>query len=182
MNESRDTDLLIDIARLLKKYGPEPFDALSQRLKDGRFLHDLTALLDASAQIGRRAERPIGAKPKTPRHTTRLEEMLARCEIDNPEKAAALRQVREKLASKALLPSLRDICNFADDNGLPIITAKSRDKAVGLLILAMAALPTERVTSLLARSSPTGSKGERSLEGWTDVILGKRDKEPPEGD
>lgn len=176
MSESRDIDLLADIVRLLAKHGPEPFEALAQRLREGRFLNDLLALLEASSQVGRRSSRLLGSKTKSKRVSGGLDEILKQCEAENPDKARALRQLHEKLVSKKLLPTLRDIRHFAEDNGLPAISAKARDKAILPLIRAMISVPVERMTSLIARGSQLEEKGGRTLEGWADVILSKRDR------
>lgn len=180
MSGSRDTDLLVDIARLLAKHGPEPFEVLAQRLKDGRLLNDLVALLEVSAHAGRRSTRPLVARGKDQRESKGLGELLKQCEAENPDKARALRQLHERLTSRTLLPTLRHIRDFAHDNGLPLITSKSRDKAIIPLVRAMVAMPVERIVSLLERSSELEEKGGRTLEGWTGVILGKRDRGPRE--
>lgn len=177
MSESRDIDLLADIARLLIKHGPESFEALAQRLREGKLLNDLVALLEASSHAGRASSRPLGSKPKGKRDSGGgLDAILKQCEAENPDKARALLQLHEKLVSKQLLPTLRDIHHFAEDNGLPTISAKSRDKAILPLIRAMASVPVERMTSLIARGAQLEEKGGRSLEGWTDVILSKKDR------
>ena len=180
MSESRDIDLLADIARLLVRHGPEPFEALAQRLREGRLLNDLVALLEASSQVGRRSSRPLGSKPKGKKDSGGLDEAMKQCEAENPDQARALRQFHEKLISKKLLPTLRDIHHFAEDNGLPVISAKSRDKATLLLVRAMISVPVERMTSLITRGSQLEEKRGRSLEGWTDVILAKRERGSPE--
>ncbi len=176
MSERNDIDLLADIVRLLVKHGPQPFEDLAQRLRDGRLLNDLVALLDASAQAGRRSKRPLGSKRTAVPGKIGINEILKRCETENPEKADALRQVHAELVAGTLLPTLREIRHFAEDSGLPAVTAKSRGKAILPLVRAMVPMSLERITALMARASRLEQKEGRSLEGWTDVILGTKNK------
>jgi hypothetical protein len=176
VSEQSDINLLADIARLIVKHGPQPFEDLAQRLRDGRLIDDLAALLDASAQAGRQSKRPLGSKHTGAKALIGINEILRQCEVESPEKAHSLRQLHEKLIAGTLLPTLRDIRHFAEDNGLPTVTAKSRNKAILSLIRAVSSLPLERITSLMVRALQLEQKGERTLEGWTDVILGSRNK------
>ncbi len=176
MSESRNNGLLIDLARLLAKHGPEAFEALARRIRDGQFQSDLLALLETSAQAGRQTKRLLGHKAESQKESMGLSELLKQCEAEDPSKSDALRQIHEKLTAKRLLPSLRFIRDFAHDNGLPRIAATSREKAIIPLMRGMLSLPRERIVSLLEQASRLEEKGGRTLEGWTGVILGKRDR------
>lgn len=176
MSDLSDIDLLADIVRLLVKHGPQPFEDLAQRLREGRLVNDLAALLDASAQAGRRSKRPLGLKRTRAEGMIGVNEILKRCEVESPERAHTLRHLHEKLVAGTLLPTLRDIRHFAEDSGLPRVTARSRDKAILPLMRAIVSIPLDRIAALLARTSQLEEKGGRTLEGWTDVILGTRNK------
>jgi hypothetical protein len=180
VSKSRYTDLLRDIARLLAKYGPEPFEELAAHLSGGRFLNDLLMLLETSALAGRRSTRPLGRKRKDQRESKGLGSLLKQCEDQNPDKARALQKVYESLVSKRLLPTLRQIRDFAKDNGLPPIKATSRDKAIVPLVRGMISMPFEQIVSVLERDSHFEEKGDRTLEGWTNVILGRHGRAPRE--
>ena len=180
MNESRYTDLLADVARLLAKYGPEPFEELAGHFRDERFLNDLLVLLETSAHAGRRSTRPLGRKRKDQRESKGLGKLLKQCEAEDPDKARALEKVYESLMSKRLLPTLRQIRDFAKDNGLPPIKATSRDKAIIPLVRGMVSMPFERIVSVLERDSHFEEKGDRTLEGWTNVILSRHGRGPRE--
>lgn len=176
MSENKDIELLADIVRLLKKYGPKPFEDLARSLKEGHLLDDLVALLNASAQAGRRSKSPSEEKRTTTKEHSGVHELLRRCEAESPEKARALEQLHKKLVAKTVLPTLRDIRRFAEDSGLPPITATSREKAILLLLHSLASAPLDLIKSLVARASQMGEKGDRTLEGWTGIILGSRNK------
>jgi hypothetical protein len=180
VSESRYTDLLVEIARLLTKYGPEPFEELARHIRDERFLNDLLVLLETSAHAGRRSTRPLGTKRKAKTESKGLGKLLKQCEAEDPDKARALEKVYESLMSKRLLPTLRQIRDFAKDNGLPPIKATSRDKAIVPLVRGMVSMPSERIVSVLERDSHFEEKGDRTLEGWTNVILSRHGRGPRE--
>ncbi len=180
MSKSRYMDLLEDIVRLLKKYGPEPFEELAGQIRDGRFLNDLLILVETSAIAGRRSTRPLGRKRKDQRESKGLGKLLKQCEDQDPDKARALQKVYESLVSKRLLPTLRQIRDFAKDNGLPPIKATSREKAIVPLVRGMISMPFEQIVSVLERDSHFEEKGDRTLEGWTNVILSRHGRGPRE--
>ena len=53
MNEGSELDLLMDLSKLLKKYGPETFDRLGEQLSAPEFVAQLTGLLSGMARIAR---------------------------------------------------------------------------------------------------------------------------------
>ena len=67
MNEGREFDLLVDLSKLLKKYGPEVFDQLAKQLSAPEFAERLTKLLSGAARImpAVPATRP-SSRPKPP--------------------------------------------------------------------------------------------------------------------
>ncbi len=175
MSQWTDVDLLNDLARLLVKHGPDAFESLSVRLRDGSLVDQLVVVVDSFAQAGRRSNR-ITRTGRAPRPGAGIGKLVQEYEVDNPEKAALLSRVYEALMRKALLPSLGEIRHFVEDNGLSRISADSRDKAVLPFVRSVAAWPTDRIISLLDEVSDFQPSGERTLEGWAGVILKDREK------
>ncbi len=180
MSSRKNLELLSDIAQLLIKHGPNSFEGLAQLLREDRFLDDLVALLNASAKAGRRSKRPLGPKQIQAERSRGLNALLKHCESESPDKARALDHLYKKLVSKTVLPTLRDIRNFTEDNGMPPIIATSRQKAILPLLRSIVSAPPERITSLLETALSNEEKGERTLEGWTGLILGSNSKGTPE--
>ncbi len=52
MNEGAEFDLLVDLAKLLQKYGPETFDRLAEQLSAPGFVERMTELLSGAAPCG----------------------------------------------------------------------------------------------------------------------------------
>lgn len=176
MSEDRDIELLADIARLLKKYGPEPFEKLAQKLNEGELIENLLSILEVSARTGRQSKTSLGKK-RSPAKKNGITELLQNIEKDDPKKANLLKQFHQSLVGKAILPTLKDIRHFAEDNGLKPIKATGREKAILPLLRDMAEIPVDRISRMVSRLPQTAEEGGRTLEGWAGVILGSRHKD-----
>lgn len=170
MKTQRELDLLVDLAKLLKKYGPEPFESLAASISSPEMAQHLSSILTQVAKTGRtipktkrKAEQKRG--PSVPRSLTALESV-------EPEKYQLLMNFYTKLIRKTVLSSLRDIKEFAIDCGLPEVRAKSRQKAISPLIGSLVKLPNEQLIAKI-QSLKKYDLGDRSLEGWSDLILDK---------
>lgn len=170
MSQAQNAELLADIARLLKKHGPDAFADLAHQMKDGQLQETLVSVLDSSAKSGRRfGVKAAGKRVATKRPGKPL--FLVKLEQDDPQKAAVINEIYRQLLAKTMLPSLRDIQLFAESNGLPPVTAKSRIQAVSSLLQDMASEPTARIEKL---RSAIKENENRSLDGWAEVILRNR--------
>ncbi len=174
MSEAKEIELLADIARLLKKYGADSFEALSKNFKDGRLLNDLLAILDASAKTGRRSSGKSGTKISPEKKKKGIIELLKHIEKADPEKANLLRQLHQNLVGKIIMPTLKDIRHFAEDNGLQPIKATGRDKAILPLLRDLAAISPDRVSHMVSKVPHREAEEGRTLEGWAGIILGNR--------
>lgn len=170
MNEDKKLDLLIDLAKLFKKYGSEPFENLAESISSTEITERLKKLLKGSVSISRSVSTSLdsgaGRVPKTVR------EKLEALKNSEPQKYELLTSFHASLLAKVVLPALRDIRDFARDHGLHAITGKGRSDAVSQLIKQLIPLAYEDLREKL--SSPRLHRdGDRSLEAWSDLILGK---------
>jgi hypothetical protein len=103
--------------------------------------------------------------------------LLSMSKLD-PERSSILLSFFEKLFQKSVLPTLRDIKAFSGDNCLGEIRGDSREKALLKLFTALDHVPTGNLSQLFDRL-PTDLQGDRSLEGWSRVILGNKVHDNP---
>jgi len=172
VSESSELDLLADLVKLLRKYGADSFTQLSSRLANPEFVQSLSLVLEKVASEGRKSNVPN--KEKTfPQSQRDFRHKLSEQE---PEKAKVLVKFYDDLMAKSFLPSMRDIETFALDNNLPPIKAKSRQKAVIPLLKSLLLLPLEDLNLLLAKLKPSTYVNNRSLEGWSSLILDKEER------
>ncbi len=172
MTEADRFELLRDLARLIRKYGPDAFASLSDFLKTPNAIDQLATILDASATAGQKA-RVTKASGKPKRAQQGLDEILAEVEKTEPHKAQELSEFVRAFGAKRALPTLRDVRDFASDNGLRSVTATSRDKTLLPLVKDLITRPSGELSTILKRIALHEHEGDRTLEGWAGVILDK---------
>lgn len=168
MKTQRELDLLVDLVKLLKKYGQEPFESLAKSISSPEMTQHLSAILTQVAKTGRtipktKREARTKQRPSVPRSLIALEKV-------EPQKYRLLMDFYTDLIGKIVLLSLRDIKEFAMDCGLPEVSAKSRQEAISPLIGLLIKLPNEQLTAKIQLLKKYEA-GDRSLEGWSNVIL-----------
>lgn len=170
MKTQRELDLLVDLAKLLKKYGPEPFRSLAVSISSPEMTQHLSVILTQAAKIGRSI--PKTKKETRPKEEPSVPRSLAALENVEQEKYQLLMSFRTDLIAKKFLPSLRDVKEFAVEYGLPEVRAKSRQRAISPLIGSLVKLPNEQLVARI-QSLKRYDMGDRSLEGWSNLILDK---------
>jgi len=171
MSDRRELDLLIELAKLVRKYGPEPFEALGTSLKSGETLKHLETIVAGMGSAARRVRRE-GQQYKTRRTASSIPKVPSPIKTGNNEKDEMLTRFRDDLIEGRLLPTVRDIKSFSENQKLAGLAATSRSKSIGPLIKSLAVLPTERIKAIL-RGVERREKGDRDLEGWSNIILQK---------
>lgn len=166
---NKEFDLLSDLAKLIKKYGPETFETLGEQIANPKFTIVLADLLSVTAKTYRTAPK---AKSR-PQSKLRKGDFLSSLEKSDPEKSALLIELYDGLKNQSILPTLRDLKAFATDNGLPPVKSTSREKALIPFVRTFLKMPVEEVKECLRRIQPTRSSGDRTLEGWSKIIFGK---------
>jgi len=173
MNEKQKFELLKDIARLLIKYGPDTFDALSKLLSKQEFVAQLIVILDTTAEVGRRNKLRSTPRPRVAPARSGIDQLLENLAESEPEKGKLLSAFRDDLLAKHILPSMKAVKAFVSDNGLGSLSATSRDKAIFPLIKDLSRHPLEQVKVIVERERLQSHRGDRSLEGWANIILKK---------
>jgi hypothetical protein len=176
VSENDSFALLEDIARLVKKHGPKAFSDLSSILRDPGKIEEFITILEAGASAGRRAKiYKSGAPPGRQRAASvGLGLPSSHATTTDPEKADLLSGFYEDLLARRVMPTLRELREFASENHLRGAKAESREKAIGPLVRDLSLRPSDQIASILAGVRPAKSvKDDRSLERWADVILDK---------
>lgn len=170
MNDKPEFGLLVDIAKLLKKYGPETFEGLAKNLSSPKFSERLVSILSATAKTGR----TVGVKAKSEFSPRDFRTSLVELEKTEPDRSTLLLKLYDSLMVKSLLPTLRDIQTFVSDTGLPPFKATARSKAIVPFMKTLLNLPLDELKVKLSAIQSVSSQDNRSLEGWSNIILDKR--------
>jgi hypothetical protein len=178
VSDTPELELLVEIAKLLKRYGPETFEGLAQGLSTPEFSERLVSVLIMTAKTGRTArpkEREIEVTRRRP-NVRDFRSSLVDLGKSEPEKSDLLIRFYDELSAKAVLPTMRDIQGFASDMGLPSLNATARSKAIIPLVKALLPLPLEDLRARLMTVKRVQNQDDRSLEGWGKIILDKDDR------
>jgi hypothetical protein len=170
VTEERRFELLRELGRLLARFGPESFANLAAYLREPGTVADLSEILDRVAEAGRQRGRSRREGSQRP---SNLRGWLSALREREPVKGALIGDFYDAVVSRQVLPTLGELRRFASDNGLGPVNATSRDKAVGPLVRALASRSEEEIRSFMARIAEVGKGGDRTLQGWADLILRK---------
>lgn len=169
MNDNREFDLLADLAKLLSKYGPETFETLAKSLSAPDTMQSLVKALRDTAIFGQQARLSRRA-PNSDKHAGSVHDELVALERFDPQKHELLTKLYQGLQDKSVLPTFRDLKDFAAGQGLPPIKGGTRQKAIGPFIRSMIALPISELSQKL-QALKSYSRSDRGLEGWSKIIL-----------
>jgi len=168
-----ELELLIEIAKLFKKYGPETFESLAANFSSPEFSERLVTILSTTAKIARTAQ-PKGTEQAERKRPPRdFRSSLVALENAEPEKSALLVRFYDDLMAKTVLPTLRDIQAFVSDAGLPSVKATARDKAITPFLKTLVPMPLDELRTRLSDIRSVSIRDDRSLEGWSNIILDK---------
>ncbi len=167
-----DAQLLGELSRLIDRYGAEHFARLASILRNPADASALATVLEGALDVHsrskRRRRRGIGTLPGS--------RILDGLRENEPEKYQVLSSFRNDLVGSKIFPSFRHVRRFADEHGIMLGSASSREKAVTPLLRFMAALPLTEMQALVAESAR--EVDDRSLARWSEVIMGSRPKPP----
>lgn len=168
MNNNKELDLLTDLAKLMKKYGPSTFETLGEQITNPNFTRVLVDVLSTTAKTYRTLPKTKNRSRSKPIRGT----FLSSLNTSDAEKYALLMDLYDGLKNQSFLPTLREMKDFASDNGLPPVKSSSREKALIPFVRTFRNMPVEEVREYLRRIQPTRSSGDRTLEGWSQIIFG----------
>ncbi|MDP6607395.1 MAG: hypothetical protein QF664_14230 [Dehalococcoidia bacterium] len=166
MKKRENHELLLDVARLLRKHGPDAFEDLATWLSSPRGADQLVEVLMSAADI----ERARGTVDS--QYRKRSSPWRVALDDEEPEKIALLTLFFERLQAEAVLPRMIDVRRFVSDLALEPLAATSRKQAMPQLMRQLVALPTDELKVRLAEVTDA-SEGEAGLRGWSDVISGR---------
>ncbi|HGJ65812.1 TPA: hypothetical protein ENS27_10525 [bacterium] len=167
---TKEIDLLVDISKLFKKYGPETFESLANLLTSQDMVQHLSNILRQTINVTE--ENKIVKEKRISNQKNAIPNSLTNIIDSEPEKYKILMSLYNDLAEKKALLSLRDIKDFAMNFGFRDIIVKSKKEAIRKLINLLVELPQSELLEKLKNIKRYGIDN-RSLEGWTGIILNK---------
>jgi hypothetical protein len=169
-DRTQELALLIDVARLLEKYGQATFKRLADSLDDPEFTATVRRLVGATANTlpaprGRARDRASAERRRLIRLAERVSEVGG-----HTAGAPLLGFIQAVIDDETRLPRLKEIRSFAERNGLAAPTSTSRRNALAQVLDQLVSLPGETVEPLAAELYESARVDDRSLEGWSRII------------
>jgi len=169
MTSEINRDLLLDLARLVRRYEPEDWKSLAAAFGDVDFRQAVISILNSLAQLARPRKSPPGGVKRN--RTPRLMETV---KIQDPEKYRILSDLRARLTSSSLFSSMGELREFASICGLEIRPGLNRTQVVPRLIEYLASLSRTEIEERLSSRGPQRRDFGAEYERWVEIILGKR--------
>ncbi|MCW3998784.1 MAG: hypothetical protein NWE93_00920 [Candidatus Bathyarchaeota archaeon] len=158
-SKEKEYELIADLAKLLKKYGPEPFEKLAKRICTPEFTEKLANALLTTAAVGR--ANLANRRPLTPG--------LESLKETQPEKYQIIHKFLDEFKERRILSTMKDVQMFAIENNLPEIKGNSRSKVISQLTYALMELQPEQLKRLLDELIKQG-QSDSSLSQWSEII------------
>jgi hypothetical protein len=172
METRSELDLLVDLAKLVKRYGPGPFEQLAESICSPDLAQRLSRIL---SELSQHARMHSASKARShQRQGPCIPKALVDLQEKDPDRYTLLKGFYEDLTARVVMPSIRDIREFARDCRFPDVRAESRQKAIGPLIGALCRLdlPKEELAARI-ESAKRYDATNRSLAGWSSIILNR---------
>lgn len=164
--------LLTDLARLVSRYEPEDWAALSRLVQDKESRERLAALLDELAQAS--ARQRSGSRSQKSVSPINVRDRLTQLRETNPQRASVLNDLWMKLRSRELLPDMPSVRAFSEAIGMKTLVSRRRDQAISEIVEYLITLPDEELQTALSRTTiRTDRKFGEEYEKWVTLILGR---------
>lgn len=165
--------LIADLARLIGRYDPEDWTALSRLVQDQDSRAKLAAMLDEFADASARQRLKNRARAPARRTDPNIRDRLVELRASDPQRADVLNDLRMKLRSRELLPDMPSIRAFSQAVGMKTPVSSKRDQAISEIIEYLITLPDGALQTALSRATMiVDRKLGDEYEKWVTLILG----------
>jgi hypothetical protein len=174
VKKDAELELAVELARLMRRFGPQVFEDLVHLLERPDFTTNLANALRGVARTQRKHKAP--AQVRTSQSKAILPQAVSALRGTSPDKFEAIQSFFFDAINPRVITSAR-LSDLAAQ--LRITAGKSitdRHGIVAGIIDKMLHLPVEEIRNYAhqARRQQHRESLDRSLAGWTDVILRKR--------
>lgn len=171
MSQNKDLDLLIDILKLLRKYGQSSFESLLSKLESQELFEQINPVLKRSSLLQQYYKSGGVGRSDKKIDTEDYRKSLIEISNNEPEKSKILVQLYDDLNNKMILPSLRNVKNVIFDMGEATHNCKSRNQAFLYLLKILSEMKIDELNLWVSKIYEKDPNYDRSLEGWSDIIL-----------
>lgn len=153
----RSLGLLVELAKLVRKYGPDEFERLARNIASPELADSLASLLNTVADAERK------------RHRSRP--------ASGDEQGLSRRQLLKTIRAQLDSPSDLDVRALAEKLGEPPPRDARRSDMVRIVLKRLEGMPEHDLEGILKEISLAGRNDtegdDQGLRGWSKLILGE---------
>ena len=169
MTRKRRPPLIAALAHLVVEYPEKDWRALGERLRDRKFIEELTVIVDVVSELSSKTR---GRQKAT--KVASYRKILAQVAKEDEEKAELLNLFKSQLVSKTSPPSLSQIRDLATALGIKEHLPARREQAVNQLIRHLVSKSVDDIKTALHMGLPDHRDPGHEYGRWVDLILGSR--------
>ena len=173
-----DPRLLKDLSRLAQRYPPEQWSLLAAWVNDDRNQRKVAYVLQELAEASRSARQRPSSRAASSRAEA-IRRTIKEMQGEDPERAAALEGLWDKLRARELLRTMAAMRSFVAHAGLGDLGSSRRDQAVTELMEQLVALPRDEIDRIARTPSTDGRDLGEEYERWVRLILDRKSDESP---
>jgi hypothetical protein len=170
VNYEINKELLVDLAKLTKRYKPEEFKLLAEALSDPEFISKVVATLEGLATLSDARRKAMRSRRKGA--ATSVTQVLDSLREEEPEKHGLIQSFVNAVEEGAILKRLEHLRSFASNAGMKLPPTISRKVLVSELVRHLANLPLSELKSQLSAPLPADRDFGAEYRSWVRLILG----------
>ena len=172
MITENETKLLVELSRLINKYGEKTFCTLIKNLKDPKFLSSIVTLSKVAPTL-KKTRKKSGGKTD---YNKKSKEKIEKFSSSDIEKYKLLKEILLGIDSKKYFKTLKDFTYFLNDRSVFDKQIRSRSQGKYLFLSHIINKNESQIKEILNQLENTKDINDRSLDAWSEVILNKTKK------
>jgi hypothetical protein len=168
MTEQEESDLLIDLLSISRRYGADTITDLEERLKSRRMDENIFRLLDI-LQNKELVLRAISRYSEKLIEESKIDIKLRVLKIEDRELVS---RFVSDLYGEKVFPSREEVQRFAAENGISLLEQAPRRVFVSMLVDYMIDMPKDSMRNLIHEAYQRAAR-KNSLANWANVIMSK---------
>ena len=172
MIDQKELELLIELKRLINKYGNETLTDLINHLRDESFLTNIEILSKKIQSIKMSTKRK---KVKTD-YSKKIDDLLKGIEKNNNEQSILLKKFLTKLNKKDYFKTVKELSKYLTESGIYQKNIKTWPHGKFILLSHLSQQDILQIQKNIDEIEKIIDANDRSLEGWSKIIFDKPQK------
>lgn len=168
----KELELLIELKKLINKYGDDTFTNLINHLRDESFLANIEMLSKKIQSI----KMPQKRKKIKTNYSKKIDDLLRDIEKNNKEQSILLKNFLIKLNKKEYFKTIKELSKYLANSGIYQKNIKTWEHGKFILLSHFSKQGTSQIKENINEIEKTVDTNDRSLEGWSNIIFDEPQK------